>query len=71
MDVTNKGNFKNFCNYLVMLQFRPLEQLMGVFPAASSSHVPAPWATLMSDPVSVINFYVIMSTLCPSFHCLT
>lgn len=25
---------------------------MGVFPAASSSHVPKPWATLMSDPVS-------------------
>lgn len=25
---------------------------MGVFPAASSSHVPKPWAKLMSDPVS-------------------
>ncbi|KDR24133.1 5'-3' exoribonuclease 2-like protein [Zootermopsis nevadensis] len=38
--------------------FRPLEQLMGVFPAASSSHVPAPWATLMSDPDSpIIDFY--------------
>lgn len=38
--------------------FRPLEQLMGVFPAASSSHVPAPWATLMSDPESpIIDFY--------------
>lgn len=35
-----------------MLQFNPLEQLMGVFPAASSSHVPKPWANLMSDPVS-------------------
>jgi 5'-3' exoribonuclease 2 len=31
--------------------FRPLEQLMGVFPAASCKHVPAPWAHLMSDPV--------------------
>lgn len=31
---------------------------MGVFPAASSSHVPAPWAELMSAPDSpVIDFY--------------
>ncbi|XP_043272687.1 5'-3' exoribonuclease 2 homolog [Venturia canescens] len=38
--------------------FRPLEQLMGVFPAASSSHVPKPWASLMSDPKSpIIDFY--------------
>ncbi|KAJ8684644.1 hypothetical protein QAD02_020437, partial [Eretmocerus hayati] len=39
-------------------QFRPLEQLMGVFPAASSKHVPAPWARLMEDPTSpIIDFY--------------
>lgn len=38
--------------------FNPLEQLMGVFPAASSVHVPGPWATLMSDPDSeIIDFY--------------
>lgn len=38
--------------------FNPLEQLMGVFPAASSSHVPKPWAKLMSDPDSeIIDFY--------------
>ncbi|ALC47921.1 Rat1 [Drosophila busckii] len=38
--------------------FHPLEQLMGVFPAASSSHVPQPWAQLMSDPDStIIDFY--------------
>ncbi|XP_011311873.1 5'-3' exoribonuclease 2 homolog [Fopius arisanus] len=38
--------------------FRPLEQLMGVFPAASSRHVPKPWAKLMSDPRStIIDFY--------------
>ncbi|XP_012275979.1 5'-3' exoribonuclease 2 homolog isoform X2 [Orussus abietinus] len=38
--------------------FRPLEQLMGVFPAASSSHVPAPWAKLMTNPNSpIIDFY--------------
>ncbi|XP_052743971.1 5'-3' exoribonuclease 2 homolog [Bicyclus anynana] len=40
--------------------FRPLEQLMGVFPAASSQHVPQPWAKLMSDPFSpIIDFYPI------------
>ncbi|XP_016944288.2 5'-3' exoribonuclease 2 homolog [Drosophila suzukii] len=38
--------------------FNPLEQLMGVFPAASSSHVPEPWAQLMSNPESpIIDFY--------------
>lgn len=38
--------------------FRPLEQLMGVFPAASRSHVPAPWGKLMTDPESkIIDFY--------------
>lgn len=31
---------------------------MGVFPAGSSSHVPEPWADLMSNPQSpVIDFY--------------
>lgn len=38
--------------------FNPLEQLMGVFPAASRSHVPEPWANLMTDPDStIIDFY--------------
>lgn len=38
--------------------FRPLEQLMGVFPAASRKHVPEPWAKLMTDPKSqIIDFY--------------
>lgn len=38
--------------------FRPLEQLMGVFPAASRKHVPEPWAKLMTDPNSqIIDFY--------------
>ncbi|XP_030745155.1 5'-3' exoribonuclease 2 homolog [Sitophilus oryzae] len=38
--------------------FNPLEQLMGVFPAASSKHVPEPWAKLMSDTESdIIDFY--------------
>ncbi|VEN38982.1 unnamed protein product [Callosobruchus maculatus] len=33
--------------------FNPLEQLMGVFPAASSKHVPEVWAELMSSPTSI------------------
>ncbi len=38
--------------------FNPLEQLMGVFPAASRSHVPQPWGELMMDPDSeIIDFY--------------
>lgn len=38
--------------------FNPLEQLMSVFPTASSSHVPEPWAELMKDPMSpIIDFY--------------
>ncbi|XP_053684707.1 5'-3' exoribonuclease 2 homolog [Sabethes cyaneus] len=40
--------------------FKPLQQLMGVFPAASRSHVPAPFAELMVDPKSpIIDFYPI------------
>ncbi|XP_023232029.1 5'-3' exoribonuclease 2-like, partial [Centruroides sculpturatus] len=38
--------------------FRPLEQLMAVFPAASRQHIPEPWAELMIDPESpIIDFY--------------
>ncbi|XP_025103887.1 5'-3' exoribonuclease 2-like [Pomacea canaliculata] len=38
--------------------FRPLEQLMGVFPAASKKHIPPSWQTLMCDPNSpIIDFY--------------
>nr|XP_053647006.1 5'-3' exoribonuclease 2 homolog [Cherax quadricarinatus] len=38
--------------------FKPLEQLMGVFPAASRDHVPEPWGQLMIDPESdIIDFY--------------
>ena len=33
-------------------QFKPLEQLMGVFPAASQAHIPIPWRPLMYSPVS-------------------
>lgn len=38
--------------------FKPLEQLMGVFPADSKSHVPETWQNLMTDPNSpIIDFY--------------
>uniref|UniRef100_A0A336MUE1 5'-3' exoribonuclease n=1 Tax=Culicoides sonorensis TaxID=179676 RepID=A0A336MUE1_CULSO len=38
--------------------FKPLEQLMGVFPAASKKHIPDVFAELMDDPKSVIiDFY--------------
>lgn len=38
--------------------FRPFDQLMGVFPAASSSHIPEPFRPLMTEPESeVIDFY--------------
>ncbi|XP_064112535.1 5'-3' exoribonuclease 2 homolog [Macrobrachium nipponense] len=38
--------------------FNPLEQLMGVFPAASRSHVPEPWGELMIRADSnIIDFY--------------
>ncbi|KAF5308626.1 hypothetical protein FQR65_LT18023 [Abscondita terminalis] len=38
--------------------FKPFEQLMCVFPAASRQHVPEPWSELMTDPnSSIIDFY--------------
>ncbi|XP_075719095.1 5'-3' exoribonuclease 2 [Rhinoderma darwinii] len=38
--------------------FNPLEQLMGVFPAASGNFLPVSWRRLMSDPESsIIDFY--------------
>lgn len=35
-----------------VFQFKPLEQLMGVFPAASGNFLPPTWRSLMSNPVS-------------------
>ncbi|KAM4521598.1 5'-3' exoribonuclease 2 isoform 2-T2 [Odontesthes bonariensis] len=38
--------------------FKPLEQLMGVFPAASGNFLPKTWRNLMSSPDSaIIDFY--------------
>lgn len=38
--------------------FKPLEQLMGVFPAASRAHIPKGWHWLMTDEKSpIIDFY--------------
>ncbi|KAI8057093.1 XRN 5'-3' exonuclease N-terminus-domain-containing protein [Syncephalis plumigaleata] len=38
--------------------FRPVEQLMGVLPAASRAHIPSPFHRLMTDPDSeIIDFY--------------
>ncbi|CAB1444946.1 unnamed protein product [Pleuronectes platessa] len=38
--------------------FKPLEQLMGVFPAASGNFLPDTWRNLMSSPESsIIDFY--------------
>ncbi|XP_068619054.1 5'-3' exoribonuclease 2 homolog [Battus philenor] len=57
------SDFVNICGLSTKFEkgtqpFRPLEQLMGVFPAASSQHVPPAWAPLMSDPFSpIIDFY--------------
>lgn len=48
---------------LLWFQFKPLEQLMGVFPAASGKFLPPTWRELMSHPVSgkssfLIDFYI-------------
>ena len=56
-DFINIGSVKNEFP-LETKPFKPLEQLMAVFPAASRQHVPTPWGELMMDPFSpIIDFY--------------
>ena len=44
-------------DFAILTRFSFL-QLMSVFPAASRSHVPRPWADLMIDPeCTIIDFY--------------
>lgn len=51
-----KGMFTDFEK--ATKPFKPLEQLMGVFPAASGNFLPETWRTLMSSPESsIIDFY--------------
>ncbi|GBL98516.1 5'-3' exoribonuclease 2 [Araneus ventricosus] len=55
-DFVNIGDIK--INFDLGKPFKPLEQLMAVFPAASKQHVPEPWGDLMSIPDSpIIDFY--------------
>ena len=48
---------------LLFFQFKPLEQLMGVFPAASGNFLPPTWRELMSHPVSIVCIVIIFSPL--------
>ncbi|XP_052699520.1 5'-3' exoribonuclease 2-like [Crassostrea angulata] len=58
-DFVNIGQLSNSFEKQTV-PFRPLEQLMGVFPAASKKHLPVTWQRLMCDPESpIIDFYPI------------
>ena len=48
-------------------QFRPLEQLMGVFPSASSDFLPLSWRDLMRQPVCAC--VVCTVRMCPMCMC--
>ncbi|KAJ3272974.1 5'-3' exoribonuclease 2 [Terramyces sp. JEL0728] len=55
-DFTSIGDLK--IEFEKSQPFKPIEQLMGVFPAASKDHIPKPFHFLMTDPESeIIDFY--------------
>ena len=55
-DLTELG--KHTVNFELGTPFNPLEQLMGVLPAASGQHIPEPLRRLMSEPDSpILDFY--------------
>ncbi|KAJ3315681.1 5'-3' exoribonuclease 2 [Boothiomyces sp. JEL0838] len=55
-DFTSIGDLK--IEFEKSQPFKPIEQLMGVFPAASKDHIPKPFHYLMTDPDSeIIDFY--------------
>lgn len=60
-------NPKPFC-FPCVPQFKPLEQLMGVFPAASGNFLPETWRNLMSSPVSDHLQTAVPSASSPSGH---
>ena len=56
-DFLNIGDIKNEFE-MDTKPFKPLEQLMSVFPAASRGHVPPAWADVMIDAHGpIIDFY--------------
>ncbi|KAF6767357.1 putative 5-3 exonuclease [Kalmanozyma brasiliensis GHG001] len=55
-DLKNAGQMK--FDYELGKPFRPFDQLMGVLPALSNSHIPTAFRDLMTDPNSpIIDFY--------------
>lgn len=56
IDLCHAGTYE--FNFELGTPFHPFEQLMGVLPDLSSSHIPPAFRDLMSDPLSpIIDFY--------------